>query len=201
VQEVAFRAFDLLFDLGVVVGAVVVFVVLAHFEEHVLQVAVAEPLGKDAECAFVVLQCGEEGALLVHVGLRERELDLDVVLLLDFGLGEPLHECEQLLGLEVGVFLCNQFVAAALLVLEELAGAAAPDFAFTHDGDAVPQVLGLVHVVRGQDHRAVLLDVLEDVPELLAGGDVHAAGGFVQQHQFRVADQRNRHRQPPFSAP
>lgn len=163
-QEVDFRTVDVLFLLVVVVRAVVVFVILTHLQEHVLQVAVTEALGKYIQRGFVFLECGEQLALLVHVVLREREFDLDVIFFLDFGQGEPLHKFQQFLCLEVGVLLRNQFLAAPVLVLEELAGATAPDFAFTHDGDAVPQVFGLIHVMCGQNDCAVLLYVLENVP-------------------------------------
>ena len=55
-------------------------------------------------------------------------------------------------------------------------------------GDAVGEVLGLVHVVRGeQDRRAELAQARDQLPGLAARGRVEARGRLVEEDQLRVA--------------
>lgn len=91
-QEVDIRAFDDFFSLVLKVGAVVVFIVFTHFEEHIFQVAVTETVGQDIQGLFVGLQLREQLSLSVHVLLGKREFNLYVVLLFDLGVGELPYE-------------------------------------------------------------------------------------------------------------
>lgn len=63
--------------------------------------------------------------------------------------GEP-----HLLLLEIfhAAYEC-QIETSSKAVLEEEGGSAAVQLSFGDDGDAVAQQVGLVHVMRGQDHR------------------------------------------------
>ncbi len=58
------------------------------------------------------------------------------------------------------------------------------------DQDAVGQLLGLVQVVRGEQDAGVVIvgEPMHQVVELAPGLRVEADGGFVQEQQFRAAD-------------
>ena len=59
-----------------------------------------------------------------------------------------------------------------------------------HDGDAIAQLLRLVHVVGGEHHRLALgLDRLDPLPEVVTSLGIQPCGGFVQKQQFGVAEQ------------
>jgi hypothetical protein len=62
----------------------------------------------------------------------------------------------------------------------------------------VGQVLRLVHVVRGQqDGLAERGQVLDHLPRLAPGRGVEPGGRLVEEEQFRVAGQGDRHIEPP----
>ena len=79
---------------------------------------------------------------------------------------------------------------------ELLRGAEGDDAAMIHDGDAVAEALGLLHVMGGEDDGAAgLLELVDQVPEMAAGLGVEAGGGLVEKEQFRVAHQGAGHGQ------
>ena len=77
----------------------------------------------------------------------------------------------------------------------QLGGRALGDDRAVHDHpDAIGQVLGLVHVVRGQQHRrSGGAQVAHHVPGLAARRRVEARRGLVQEQQLRVAGEGDRH--------
>src|ERR1700722_11567513 len=63
--------------------------------------------------------------------------------------------------------------------------------------EAVAQALGLVHVVRGEEHgAAVALKGADNVPKLTAALRIKTGGRFVQKENLRIAHQRSRNREP-----
>ena len=72
-------------------------------------------------------------------------------------------------------------------LLEEHGGATTLDNAFSHDGDAVSQNVGLVHEVGGQQHRPSSTMTLQDVPRLATSRWVHAGRWFVQDDDLPTA--------------
>ena len=63
--------------------------------------------------------------------------------------------------------------------------------AVVHDHQPVAQLLGLVHVVRGQDQRdAALLEPEQPVPHHVPGLRVQAGGGLVEDQDLRLVDER-----------
>ena len=72
------------------------------------------------------------------------------------------------------------------------------DLRLVHDDEAVAELLGLVHVVGGQDQRhATLLQPVEAVPEQVTRLRVEAGRRLVEEEQGRLVDQRPGDRQPP----
>ena len=69
--------------------------------------------------------------------------------------------------------------------LEKERGAATDEFSGRHDGDAVTEVVGFVHEVRRQQHRASLPIALQNIPDLTARLGVHTARRLVQDHNLR----------------
>ncbi|VXB59327.1 hypothetical protein CITRIK5_50229 [Citricoccus sp. K5] len=66
-----------------------------------------------------------------------------------------------------------------------------------HQHDPVGEVRGLLEEMGGEDHRAATLGLgLHGLPELLAGSDVHAGGGLVQEQQVRFGQQGECEAQP-----
>jgi len=168
VREDALVALHLHLLVGDVVEGVVLLILLAHLQEHVLQVAVAEALGEDVHVGLALVQIRKHLALRIQVFLVEFQFHFDLVLFLQCSCGLLAQEVEQCVGLKPDILFDGEFVAPAVLVLEEQAGPAAADLALAHDGDAVAQLVGLVHVVGSEDDSALLLDLLKDVPQLLA---------------------------------
>jgi hypothetical protein len=84
--------------------------------------------------------------------------------------------------------------------LDELArGAGGDDLRVVHDDEAVAQLLGLVHVVRGEDERdAALLEPVQPVPHHVPGLRVQAGGWLVEDEDVRVVDQRPGDRETAF---
>ncbi len=74
---------------------------------------------------------------------------------------------------------------------DELArGALGGDHAVVHHDQPVAQLLGLVHVVGGEDQRhAALLEPEQPVPDDVPGLRVEAGGGLVQDEDVRVVDE------------
>ena len=59
-----------------------------------------------------------------------------------------------------------------------------------HDGDAVAEALGFVHVMRGeQDGAAGRLELLDQFPELAAGLRIEAGGGLIEKQKIGIADE------------
>ena len=60
-----------------------------------------------------------------------------------------------------------------------------------HDHQPVAELLGLVHVVRGEHQRdALLLEPEQPLPHEVAGLRVEAGGRLVEQQQLGLVDQR-----------
>ena len=69
-----------------------------------------------------------------------------------------------------------------------------------HD-DAVGQPLGLFHVVRGEQHGlAQAAEAFDEIPRGAAGRRVESGRGLVEEHELRVADERERQIEPPLLA-
>ena len=65
------------------------------------------------------------------------------------------------------------------------------DLAAVHDHQPVAQLLGLVHVVRGQDQRhALLLEPEQPVPHHVPGLRIQAGRRLVQEQDLGLVDQR-----------
>ena len=76
-------------------------------------------------------------------------------------------------------------------------GAQRDHLALVDDRHPVAEPLGLVHVVRRQDGRpAPVVEVADHLPELPARLGVEARRRLVEEKQFGVADQGDRHGQP-----
>ena len=72
-------------------------------------------------------------------------------------------------------------------------------FAVIHDGHAVAEPFGFVHVMGGQQNGAARqLELFDQLPELAAGLRVEAGGGLVEEQKIGIAHQRAGQRQPLF---
>mmetsp|Transcript_5133 Transcript_5133/g.12050 ORF Transcript_5133/g.12050 Transcript_5133/m.12050 type:complete len:378 (+) Transcript_5133:2213-3346(+) len=80
-------------------------------------------------------------------------------------------------------------VPAAVLLLEEHAGAVALDLPAGHNTDPVPENLRLVHVVRGQAQNPPLPATPQQVPHRPPGVGVHAGRRLIQDHELGVAQE------------
>ena len=70
-----------------------------------------------------------------------------------------------------------------------------------HDDQPVAELLGLVHVVGGDDQRdPVLLEPVEAVPEQVAGLGVEPGGRLVEDQQVGIGDERPGDGEPPLHA-
>lgn len=76
-------------------------------------------------------------------------------------------------------------------VLDEVFGGVDNDnFAGVHDGEAVAEDFGFVHVVGGEDDgEAGFADGLDEFPEVATGLGVEAGGGFVEEEDFGAVDE------------
>ena len=75
------------------------------------------------------------------------------------------------------------------------------DPALVHDDEPVAELLGLVHVVRGEDQRdALFLEPEQAVPEDVPRLRVKAGGGLVKQQDAGLVDERTRDGQAPLHA-
>ena len=64
------------------------------------------------------------------------------------------------------------------------------DATAVHDDQPVAELLGLVHVMRGEhERRTALFQPVQPVPYEVAGLGVEAGGRFVQQEQLGVVDE------------
>ena len=76
------------------------------------------------------------------------------------------------------------------------------DHPAVHHHQPVAQLLGLVHVVRGDDlGDALALEPVQPVPQQVAGLRVEPGGRLVEQQQLGVVDQRPGDREPRFMPP
>src|SRR5581483_926973 len=74
-------------------------------------------------------------------------------------------------------------------------------FAVVHDGDAVAEALGFVHVVGGEeDGAAGEFEAFDEVPELAARLRVEAGGGLVEEEEIGIADESAGHGEALFLA-
>ncbi len=72
-------------------------------------------------------------------------------------------------------------------------------FAVVHDGHAVAEPFGFVHIVRRQQNgTAHALELFDQIPKLAARLRIEAGGGFVEKQQIGIADQRAGQREPLF---
>ena len=75
------------------------------------------------------------------------------------------------------------------------------DVAVVHDGDAIAQLLRLIHVVRRQhDRPALALEGDDQIPQLAPGLRIEAGRRLVEEDQLGIADERARQRQALFLA-
>mmetsp|Transcript_91104 Transcript_91104/g.235256 ORF Transcript_91104/g.235256 Transcript_91104/m.235256 type:complete len:531 (+) Transcript_91104:363-1955(+) len=98
------------------------------------------------------------------------------------------------LGAVVGELgLHAERVAAAVLGLQLRGAAQAAELPVDHDRQARAEHLALLHRMAREHNRvAPLAQVADDVPQEAARAHVHAGGGLVEQHDIRVADERQR---------
>jgi len=83
-----------------------------------------------------------------------------------------------------------RFVAGGLLQFERRAFA--DDFSVVDDGDAVAKALGFFDVVGGEDDGfLVALELFDDVVNFAADLWVEAGGGFVEENDFGIVDERD----------
>ena len=89
------------------------------------------------------------------------------------------------------------------MLLDQASGrAGADDLAFVHDHQPVAELLGLVHVVGGDDQcHPFLLEAIEPIPEKVAGLGIESGGGLVEDQDLRPVDQTAGNRQPTLHAP
>lgn len=72
-------------------------------------------------------------------------------------------------------------------------GAVGDDATLVQDRDPVGELLGLLEVLRGQQHRGARFgELLDGLPDLNAGLRVQPGRGFVQEEDWRVTDQAHR---------
>ncbi|BDZ59185.1 hypothetical protein GCM10025872_28420 [Barrientosiimonas endolithica] len=86
---------------------------------------------------------------------------------------------------------------AAHLVLELVGRALGDDLALVDHDDVVGQPVGLLEVLRGEQHGgAAAHQVGDDVPHVAAAARVEAGGRLVEEDHRRVGDQRAREVEP-----
>jgi hypothetical protein len=75
------------------------------------------------------------------------------------------------------------------------------DAAAVHDHEPVAELLGLVHVVRGEHERhALLLQPVQPLPQHVPRLRVEPGGRLVEQQHLGLVDQRPRDREPALHA-
>ena len=85
--------------------------------------------------------------------------------------------------------------------LEPVGGVVRDDPAVVDDGDLVGERVGLLQVLRGQQHRRPVGDQrADDVPHVLALGRVEAGRRLVEEDHVRAADQARGQVEPPAHA-
>ena len=80
-------------------------------------------------------------------------------------------------------------VADAEFVLEEQRRAQTAQLPFADDGLAVRQQIGFVHKVRRQQNHLSGLPLLQQVPQVAPRVRIDTGRRFVEENDFRVADQ------------
>ena len=79
-------------------------------------------------------------------------------------------------------------------LLEGLRGVEGEDLAVVHDRDPVAELVGLLHVVGGeQDGLAVVVELAQDLPEGQPALGVEAGGRFVHEQHGRPVEDRTGH--------
>jgi hypothetical protein len=107
--------------------------------------------------------------------------------------GELAGVGRQLVGREAQL----EHLARRVLGDERARRALGDDAPAVHDHQPVAELLGLVHVVRGEHERdAALLEPEQPLPHQMPGLRVQAGGRLVEQHEVGFVDQRPRDRQP-----
>ena len=101
----------------------------------------------------------------------------------------------------VGAEAHLEHLAAGVLADEGGRGALGHDLALVDDDEAVAQLLGLIHVVRGEDEgRAALLEAEQAVPQDVARLRVEPGGRLVEQQDAGVVDEAARDREAALHA-
>src|SRR5262249_14005872 len=80
---------------------------------------------------------------------------------------------------------------------ELLRSAERNDLPVIHNGDTIAQALSLIHVMRRQNDRApCLLQLIHQIPQVTPRLWIESRRRLIKKQQFRIANQRTRHRQP-----
>ncbi len=65
------------------------------------------------------------------------------------------------------------------------------------DGDAIAELVGLLHVVRGEEDRLpVDVQLAEDLPQRDPALGIEASSGFIEEQHRRSVHHRSRHHEP-----
>ncbi len=81
--------------------------------------------------------------------------------------------------------------------LERLGRVEREDPAVVHDRDAIAELVGLLHVVGGEQDRLTLaVELAEDLPQREATLRIEAGGGLVEEQHGGTVEDRARHHQP-----
>ena len=95
--------------------------------------------------------------------------------------------------LRLGVGEVDLDAAAGDSLLELLRAALGDQPSAVEDGDPVGELVGLIEVLRGEEHgRAVVGQALHDLPHRATTARIKAGGRLVEKDDLRRADQRHR---------
>ncbi len=85
-------------------------------------------------------------------------------------------------------------MAPGTLCLSSIGRAQRDQLAVIDNGDAVAELVGLFHVVRGEQHGEVarLSEVVEHLPDGDAGDGIEAGGGLVEKKDVWIVDEASR---------
>jgi hypothetical protein len=78
----------------------------------------------------------------------------------------------------------NSITVITVCVFQEERCAAAFDHSVRHDGDTVPEEIGLVHEVGGQNDGPARAVLLEDLPCLTSGCRIHTGCRLIQNYDL-----------------
>ena len=136
----------------------------------------------------------------LHGGLRSRLRDHAIESrTLGLHAGHTLHRLQAPRPrIVVAVKVHFHHIGAGHAVLEFHGSAQRHQLAMIHNGDAVAQLVGLIHVVRGEEHGEVAraLELVEHLPYRDARNGVEAGGGLVQKKDARIVHQAPRDLEP-----